>query len=406
MNDNKAMIELSFGRVPEDENVLRSLTIGLDKVSGFWREEYFNKYIKNSGSKIKFITGKKGSGKSHLLKLLSFEAASEGFLTVSLSSKNLLLSDLTNLYIEIFKALPFEDLIRGCSLFITSCLGYDDYKESDKSFMDWISDQRGSSALIKRELRETIKSAFADSSELDYNFAQVVSIFVGDYLGLVRISDEDKTFLTRWLLATKEQKISEVRAFGLAGYKINKFNARYLIKSLASLVHIAGYNGLYVSIDDLDSMVSTSSLNPVKYTKMRRDDAYEAIRQLIDDIDSFSYFFLAFGFDRVMIDNANNGFKSYQALWLRIQNEIVSSRINLYTDLLDLDQVNLQLYDVESIEDMSKRLSKLFDEYDISSEIIDRETAERLLKESRYGGTSIPLLVNRATLKLEKKDGE
>ncbi len=69
MNDNKAMIELSFGRVPEDENVLRSLTIGLDKVSGFWREEYFEKYIKSSGSKIKFVTGKKGSGKSHLLKL-------------------------------------------------------------------------------------------------------------------------------------------------------------------------------------------------------------------------------------------------------------------------------------------------------------------------------------------------
>lgn len=53
---------------------------------------------------------------------------------------------------------------------------------------------------------------------------------------------------------------------------------------------------------------------------------------------------------------------------------------------------------------MSERLASLFSSYDISAVPMTEEDAERLMKESRYGGTSLPLLVNRFTLKLDKKE--
>ena len=225
-----------------------------------------------------------------------------------------------------------------------------------------------------------------------------------EYLGMFKLDGETKDLVSKWLHADKGVKLSALRSTGLAGYKINKSNARFLLRSLSELVHLAGYSGLFVSIDNLESMISASSLNPVKYTKMRRDDGYEAVRELIDDIDTFRYFFLVFGFDRSLCDNEKNGFKSYQALWLRIQNEIVSKRVNLYVDLLDLDRINTTLYTSSAILDMSSRLASLFSSYDISAVPMNDEDAEKAMKEAKFGGTSLPLLVNRFTLQLDRKE--
>ncbi len=404
MDANKAMVELSFGRVPLDRDILRSITVGLDKVSTFIKNEYFDTYIANGGSKIKFVTGKKGAGKSHLLKLMAFDAADSGFLTVELDSRNLLLSDLTNLYLAIFKSLDLDDLIRRSSTRMVNSMGYDYPLSLDKNFASWLGDRGELSFLSKSEVRAGLRKFYLENPNLDYNFAQILSLLASESLGTLKLDKETKETVDAWLNADKTIKVSALRSLGLAGYKINKFNARYLVRSLAELVHLAGYNGLYVSIDNTESMISTSSLNPVKYTKMRRDDGYEAIRELIDDIDTFRYFFLVFGFDRSLIDNEKIGFKSYQALWLRIQNEIVSKRVNLYTDLLDLDKINASLYTEDAILEMSKRLTSLFSSYDISAVPMTEEDAERLMKESKFGGISLPLLVNRFTLKLDKKE--
>ncbi len=404
MDTNKAMVELSFGRVPLDREILRSITVGLDKVSSFIKNEYFDTYIANGGSKIKFVTGKKGSGKSHLVKLMAFDASDSGFITVELDSRNLLLSDLTNLYLAIFKAIDFDDLIRRSSVRMVNSMGYDYSLSYDKSFASWLGDKGELSFYSKSEIRAGLRKFYQENPNLDYNFAQILSLLASQALGTLKLDKETKETVDAWLNADKTIKVSALRSLGLAGYKINKFNARYLIRSLSELVHLAGYNGLFVSIDNTESMISTSSLNPVKYTKMRRDDGYEAIRELIDDIDTFRYFFLVFGFDRSLIDNEKIGVKSYQALWLRIQNEIISKRVNLYTDLLDLDRINSTLYTEEAILEMSKRLTSLFSSYDISAVPMTSEDAERLMKESKYGGMSLPLLVNRFTLKLDKKE--
>lgn len=404
MEANKTMVELSFGRVPVDRDILRSITVGLDKVSSFLKKEYFDTFISHGGSKIKFVTGKKGSGKSHLLKLLSFDAVDSGFVTVELDSRSLLLSDLTNLYLAVFEKLDLDDLVRRSAVNMVSSIGYDYSIDNSRSFSSWLSDQGVLSFYSKSEIRAALRKFYQENPNLDYNFAQILSLLASEYLGMFKLDGETKDLVSKWLHADKTVKLSALRSSGLAGYKISKSNARFLLRSLSELVHMAGYSGLFVSIDNLESMISTSSLNPVKYTKMRRDDGYEAIRELIDDIDTFRYFFLVFGFDRSLTDNEKNGFKSYQALWLRIQNEIISKRVNLYVDLLDLDRINTTLYTPEAILDMSARLTSLFSSYDISAVPMTDEDAEKVMKEAKFGGTSFPLLVNRFTLQLDRKE--
>ena len=137
-------------------------------------------------------------------------------------------------------------------------------------------------------------------------------------------------------------KLSLVRALGLSPSRITRYNARHMLRSLCEIIRMSGYAGLVVLIDDLEILLSRSSLVRLHYTKMRREDTYESIRQLIDEIDSLRNIMFVFGFDRELFDNENAGVKSYQALWMRIQNEIVGERFNRFGDIVDLDRMAAQ----------------------------------------------------------------
>jgi hypothetical protein len=143
-----------------------------------------------------------------------------------------------------------------------------------------------------------------------------------------------------WLRGKKEARVAALRKLGLSPARITKYNARHMLRSLIEIIMIAGYKGLAVAIDNLDILIETSSLEEIRYTKMRREDTYESIRELIDGIDTFSHFMLVFAFDKILLEDEPKGLKSYQALWMRIQNEIISEQDNGFSDIIDIDRWN------------------------------------------------------------------
>src|SRR5574344_809791 len=175
MDRKGTMVELQCGRTPNgNKEILRTLTVGLDKVSSFIRREYFASYITEGGSKIKFLMGKKGSGKTHLLALMSADAEEEGFLSICLDAQSILLSDMTNLYLALYRSIDFEDLSSRIAQSIMRSLGYDYNMEEGKSAMDWLSDRGEQSVMARQELRSEVRRSITSNKELDHNFAQIL----------------------------------------------------------------------------------------------------------------------------------------------------------------------------------------------------------------------------------------
>ena len=87
----KIQREISEITIPEEQ--IEELSVGIDFLTDFWREKYLKEYIREGGSKIKFVTGQPGSGKSHLLKLTSRLAKQENYVTVSFSAKEIWMHD-------------------------------------------------------------------------------------------------------------------------------------------------------------------------------------------------------------------------------------------------------------------------------------------------------------------------
>ena len=110
-------------------------------------------------------------------------------------------------------------------------------------------------------------------------------------------------------------------------------------------------------------------------------------------------------FDRELIDNENAGVKSYQALWLRIQNEVISTRFNAFADIVDLDRYGEETYTPEQLVSMSEKLARELNQAGIEAYPLDERKAGVLLERAAFGQLGIPYMMNRMTLEGEQDDG-
>lgn len=380
----------SYGFLPAGQ-----LTCGIRFLADFWREKYLQEYIRNGGSKIKFVTGRTGSGKTHFLRLMTSMAREENYRTVWFSAKDVWMHDFKEIYVEIFHQCDLMSCLEAASRQLIREMGYDpqDIPEGMR-FIDYLSQNGEGDAVTKREIRAQLRRFFLENPLMDNNFALACSMLTGSILGYPILEEQNQELLLSWLEGDRSVKLSQLRALDFYPSRITKYNARHMLRSLAEAVHMGGFSGLFIAIDDMEILTSRSSLEVVHYTKMKREDTYESIRQLIDDIDSMKNILFVYAFDRELIDNENAGLKSYQALWMRIQNEIVGERFNRFTDMVDLDRLAAQEYSPKVLVAMSRSLADV--QQNRRATPLTEEAAKRILTQARTGAVGIPRLIQMA----------
>lgn len=374
---------------------------GIHFLTDFWEEKYLREYIRDGGSKIKFVTGRQGSGKTYFLQLMTKLARQENYKTVRFSARDVWMHDFREIYIEIFHQCDILDCLEAVSHHLIREMGFDVQEIPDgMRFIDYLSQNGMGDALTKREIRTQLKQIFLDNPMLDNNFALACSMLTGSILGYPVLEEQNRELLLAWLEGDRTIKLSQLRAMDFYPSRITRYNARHMLRSLAEVIRMGGYSGLFIAIDDLEILISRSSLEPIHYTKMKREDTYESIRQLIDDIDSMKNIMFVYAFDRKLMDDENAGLKSYQALWMRIQNEIVGERFNRFADMVDLDRLATQEYTPEVIVSMSESMAQM--QKSIPAAPLNKEAAEEIVRQARTGAIGIPQLIQNAMQEVDE----
>jgi len=262
--------------------------------------------------------------------------------------------------------------------------------------MDYLAAKGLNDPITKREIRLQLNKMFMQNPLMDNNFAYACAMLAGGQLGHPLLEEPAREALLGWLAGNKEVKLPTLRNLGLSPVRIAKHNARHMLRSLIEVVKMAGYDGMIIAVDDLDILVSRDSLEEMRYTRQKREDVYESIRELIDEIDTLRNVFILFAFDRRLIDDDVCGLKSYQALWFRIQNEIQSDRVNRFSNMIDLDR--LPIYDVNSIMDISARVAELLNTAgDRPAKPLSENAAWELLSKADFSELSLPRRIILAT---------
>ena len=392
-NDTLAAVSrLTNGTAPGHAGIIDDITVGIDFLTGFWEKNYLSEYIKRGGSRIQLLTGRRGSGKSHMIEYFLSKAGN--YKTVSFSANKVWIHDFKEIYFEILRQCDLEGCLLRCGEQIVSELGYspDNYDKTHGNFIDYLSSAGFNDPITKREIRFQLNRMFLHNPLMDYNFACACALLAGGQLGHPMLEEPARDALLGWLSGRKDVKLDALRNLGLSPIRISKHNARHMLRSLIEVITMAGYDGLVVAVDDLDILVSRDSLDAIRYTRLKREDVYESIRELIDEIDTLHNVFFLFAFDRRLIDDESVGIKTYQALWFRVQNEIKSDRINKFSGMIDLDA--LPVYDVKTIMEISAKVAGFLNNAgDRPALPLDENAASELLNRSGFSEYSLPRMI-------------
>lgn len=305
-------------------------------IEQFLMQEYLQGFVDEGAGKVKFVKGRTGSGKTHLLRHLGANAQQNGYMTVHINALDGRLASIDELYRAVSTSVAWDELLDGCTrAMIHGQMGYPDYDLPVSKFRAWAESSQGrSQTSLMNDVRQATDRFVRD---LDIYAAMREPLRAS----LVRRTGGelgDEPTLLRWLMSEKMTKQERKRL--LVSSNIDRKNARAALLSLTTFAHVAGYKGVVILVDNMQVMSQTVRCEGLPYyTRTTRDQAYEMIRELIDESHRAPWLFIVFAGDIEVYENQKTGFCSYPALWYRIQTEIMTAQINRFADIVDLDKL-------------------------------------------------------------------
>ncbi|MDE2903071.1 MAG: ATP-binding protein [Chloroflexota bacterium] len=263
----------------------------------------------DGGSAIRFVIGEYGSGKSFFLHLIRTTALEKQLVTMH--------ADLTpdrriyatggqarSLYTELARNLSTRTSPDGGGL---------------PSVVErFIGEAQNEARDARVEVDEVIHERLATLSELvgGYDFATVVAAYWrGHNEGLVDL----RSSAVRWLRGEYSTRTDARRDLGVRTI-VDDDNVYDRLKLLARFVHLAGYGGLIVALDELVNLYKLANTRA-------RNSNYEQILRIINDCLQGSVAHLGFilaGTPEFLTDT-RRGLYSYEALQSRLSENMFAS---------------------------------------------------------------------------------
>ena len=335
---DRDLAALRSGQPPYSSEWLEKMTLGREVWLDVFQRHYLSNYIAAGGSKVKVLVGGEGAGKTHLLRCLEADARKQGYASVFLSAREMAsrINDLPNLYRNIYWGIDSEALIRGLCMSVATRLGYgpEHYRGEDRLLPLLMAD-----GLPRYDAEREIRNAAVKMfKEVDFGPSFFTFAYTVAYDGLTSGLDSALFQLRlKWLSGEKLEK-AEQQETGLLE-QLQRVNARYWLNSLIKLLGQAGMPGLVVLIDDLEAITERSTeTGRYLYTPNAIKDTCELFRQMIDDVELLNGLLVVLAGRRSIVEDERRGFKSYEALWMRLQTGLVpSTRFNPFADIVDVD---------------------------------------------------------------------
>ncbi len=308
-------------------------------------KHYLSSFVFNRGSSIKFMITepeKQIQLKDDLGKL----GSKYRYLTVNVDANEIKVQQIEQIFFAIAKKIDWEELTQVAAQKTINNTQYGSEHNSDlsdrnlsvKTLADrFQSDQNEIIRDLNRELQKSIYYNY----EMFHDFKIAMLRLVQYKLQTDQVSDSEYNAIMDWLKGDLKQvsPLKTVRIF----HKINRQNGRHMLYSLVYWIKYCGYSGLVLTINlsQLNNKRPKGLKNStdIYYTKPTIMDTFESIRQLVDGINEVSNFFTAVITDSRFILDQTRGVEVYQALKLRIIDEIRdANRENAFTTLVRLDQ--------------------------------------------------------------------
>ena len=176
--------------------------------------------------------------------------------------------------------------------------------------------------LLRREFRQWLSAEVMQDTEMTQDFRLAMT-----QLCLKRLEPEDAPLgaaspQLQWLRGELRRVGALKQTFITA--RITRYNARAMLRSLCRWLRLCGRRGLCAVLDIRQLGRSGAAIGEsIRYSPGAALDAFEVLRQLIDDSDNFGGLLLVVLADQSLIgDDAKRSLDAYSALKMRIWSDV------------------------------------------------------------------------------------
>ncbi len=318
----------------------------------FWREAYLESYVRDGGASVKWLRGSEGSGKSRVLLAVEAVARDLGYVTARIDAGAVPLGRFAEIYRAVMRDMPIERRAEGVARQAARSIGAGTWDPAARvSAQDHLLWEGRPVGAVEEDLARCLDFLYA-SHELEPPVAAAARRLALPYLTGSEGARADAASAARWLRGER-LPAAERRRTGIY-LTLDRYSARDVLRSLLTLMRMCGMPGMVWTVAGLERLLVGRLLEApavadgpsplpapasVRYTAARRLDAYEGMRELIDDAGSLPGLFVVYAGRPEAFEDEHAGLITYPALALRVQTEVESDRPNPYNDRQDLDRL-------------------------------------------------------------------
>ncbi len=300
--------------------------------------EYLNEFVVDGGAAVKFIISDEWAVEA-LKRDVRRQAEAHGLLFAGIESSEVKLHLIQDLFFAVSGQTDWTADVQRFVERLFASNGYAWPCPGQPVPLEALADGNGVDAkILKKEFNQWLTATVMHDTCMAQDFRIAIARLCLNCLVPADGSAESEVPIHQWLRG-ELQRIGPLRAAEIYA-KITRHNARAMLRSLCRWLRLAGHKGMILAIDIRQlTKAIPAGVAEVRFTPGAVMDAYEVLRQLIDDIDLFEGLFVVVMADRAFVgEDPKRSVSAYQALKMRIWDDVKArSRDNPLAPLVVLD---------------------------------------------------------------------
>jgi len=285
-------------------------------------KEYLRDFIVTGGAAVKFLVADEASI-STLNAGLAGQAAEHSLVFTSVSSAAVKLHMIQDLFFAVSRQMSWEADAQRFVEGLFQRQGYQWPSPGEPISLAEIAEaNKVDATILRREFNRWLTTDLMKDTSMAQDFRIAVSQLCLNRLVSPGHESEGVAPILEWLRG-ELRVLSPLKSANIYS-RITRHNARAMLRSLCRWLALAGHNGLLLTLN-IRQLTRTASVlaEGMRYTSGAVMDAYEVLRQLVDDADLFERFFVVvFADDAFICNDRKRSVDAYTALKMRIWDDV------------------------------------------------------------------------------------
>ncbi len=313
--------------------------IPIDDYVDFLDRDYLHGYLEGGGAALKFVVPPDDGSAAAFVESFGVTAERAGFAVAKVDAVETRVHLLEQVFFAVARQVDWDQLATVATRGALAAAGYpataDGRVALDGLAANYRVDARELKRDVDRQLQERVHRDYAMVQE----FRMAMLRLCQAQLRSGQVVDAEHAAVLDWLRGDLRQ-ISVLKS-ALIFRRIGRHNARHLLFSLAHWLAVNDQAGLAIVLDirrvGFARRPSPEERHGHYYTKAALLDAYEVLRQLVDNTDEMANCIFVVVGSPAFLSDTPRGLDAYQALKLRIFDEVRDvNRDNPFSSLVRL----------------------------------------------------------------------